>query len=217
LYAITHAATALVIKKDYPKAPMWPLLISVQLVELLWVAFTLTGLEHFTVTDDHVHLDFLPFSHSVGTAVVLAAITWSIAAFALKQPRLGLALAIGIVSHVVLDIIHHEPDIRLLPMAWGPKLGFNLIAIPPADLAVELFYGIACWAIYRGRVGLLVGIVVFNLLNIPLMFPQPGSGATLAAHPAILPTIILVQIVATWVVVWWWSRPPGPPIIGMPR
>jgi hypothetical protein len=82
LYAITHAATALVIKKGYPQAPMWPLLISVQLVELLWVAFTLTGLEHFTVADDHVHLDFLPFSHSVGTAVALAAIIGSIAAFA---------------------------------------------------------------------------------------------------------------------------------------
>jgi hypothetical protein len=86
--------------------------------------------------------------------------------------------------------------------------GFDLISHPSADLAVELLYGVACWAIYRGRVGLLVGIVVFNLLNIPLMFPRAGSGATLAAHPAILPTIILVQIVATWVVVWWWSRPP---------
>jgi hypothetical protein len=39
MFAINHAATALVIKKKYPQAPMGLLLISVQLTELLWVVF----------------------------------------------------------------------------------------------------------------------------------------------------------------------------------
>jgi hypothetical protein len=42
------------------------------------------------------------------------------------------------------------------------------------NLAVELAYGVACWWIYRGRAGLLIGIVVFNVLNIPLMWQLPS-------------------------------------------
>jgi hypothetical protein len=208
MYAISHAATALVLKRWYPRAPMWPLLISVQLLELFWVIFSYVGIEHIAVSDDHIHLDFLPFSHSVATAVGLALVVWSVAAFALKRPQLGFALALGVVSHIILDIIQHEPDIRLLPIDWGPRLGLDLQAVPLLNLIVELAYGAACWRIFRGRVGLLVAIVTLNLLNIPLLFPSPGAGATLAAHPAVLPTIILVQIVVTWIAIWWMSRQP---------
>ena len=55
--------------------------------------------------------------------------------------------------------------------------------------------------------GLLAAIVIFNVLNIPLMFPQPGSGATLRAQPDILPAVILAQIIATWLAVWWLASP----------
>ena len=36
MFAINHAATALVIKKRFPTVPMIWLLLSVQLVELMW-------------------------------------------------------------------------------------------------------------------------------------------------------------------------------------
>ena len=72
---------------------------------------------------------------------------------------------------------------------------------------VELAYGWICWRLFGGRRSLLGAIVVLNLLDIPLMFPQPGTGAMLSAHPAILPALILVQIIASWAAVWWLSRP----------
>jgi hypothetical protein len=50
------------------------------------------------------------------------------------------------------------------------------------NLAVELAYGVACWWIYRGRAGLLIGIVVFNVLNIPTMGQLP-SVTTLVVQP----------------------------------
>ena len=52
----------------------------------------------------------------------------------------------------------------------------------------------------------LIGIVIFNLINIPLMFPRPGSLTPIVEHPAVLPTLILVQIVSTWLLVWWLGR-----------
>jgi hypothetical protein len=76
--------------------------------------FTFTGIEHIVVTGDRVRLGFLPYSHSVGSTLVLAALMWAIVRAVSDVSRLAVATAIGIVSHIVLDIIQHEPDIRML-------------------------------------------------------------------------------------------------------
>ena len=201
-YAISHASAALVLKKRYPRVGLWPLLISVQLVELLWIVFTYLGIEHVRATPDRVHLDFLPYSHSVFTGVFLALLAWAMGK-SVHRTYVGAAIGLGIISHIVLDIIQHEPDITLLPLPWGPRLGLNLSSYPLLNLIVELAFCIACWKIFGGSKGLLIGIVIFNLLNIPLMFPQPGSGELIAAHRALLPTVILIQVVSSWILVWW--------------
>jgi hypothetical protein len=177
----------------------------VQLVELLWVVFTYLGIEHARVTPDAIHLDFLPYSHSVFTGALLAAIALLMGK-TVHRSNVGIAIALGIFSHIVLDIIHHEPNITLLPMAWGPRLGLNLQGYPLLDFIVELGFCIGCWKIFGGSRGLLIGIVIFNLINIPLMFPRPGSLTPIIEHPAVLPTLILVQIVSTWLLVWWLGR-----------
>src|SRR6478736_3175029 len=111
-YAIAHASTALLIKRRFPRVGLWPLLISVQFVELLWVLFTYLGIEHAQVTPNAVHLDFLPYSHSVGTGLLLAAIAWGFGKVA-RRSNVGAAIALGVLSHVALDIIQHEPNITL--------------------------------------------------------------------------------------------------------
>ncbi|HEY3133982.1 MAG TPA: hypothetical protein VGJ47_05065 [Gemmatimonadaceae bacterium] len=198
---------------------MWPLLIAVQFVELLWVLFIYLGIEHTQITPNAIHLDFLPYSHSVGTGVLLAAIAWGFGK-AGRRSNVGAAIALGILSHIVLDIIHHEPNIPLLPIQWGPRLGMNLQRYPLLDFLVELVYCIACWAYFRGTRALLIGIIIFNILNIPLMFPRANAFVPFMEHHNLLPTLILIQIVATWLVVWWFGRrtviledafPPPPP------
>ena len=200
-YAIAHASTALLIKRRFPRVGLWPLLIAVQFVELLWVLFSYLGIEHAQVTPDAVHLDFIPYSHSIGTGLLLAGLAIAFGR-AGRRTAVGTAVALGVLSHVVLDIIHHEPNIALLPIAWGPRIGLNLQAIPWLDFLVELMFCIGCWKVFGGTRGLLIGIVVFNLINLPLMFPPHGTFSALASSPAKLPTIILLDIVATWLVVW---------------
>lgn len=205
MYAISHASTALVLKRAYPDAGLWPLLIAVQLVELIWVVLTYLGIEHVRIVGDTVHLDFLPYSHSVMTGVVLALLV--LAVMRPEQRRdVGLAIALGVLSHIALDIIHHEPDIHLAPLAATPAIGFGLVKFPLFDFLVESAYCIVCWRYFRGSVALLAGIVLFNLLNLATMFPRAGTGATLAAHPAILTSLILIEILLTWIAVWWLAR-----------
>ncbi|MFL5602779.1 MAG: hypothetical protein ACJ77R_05105 [Gemmatimonadaceae bacterium] len=183
---------------------------------MLWVLFNYLGIEHVRATPNAIHLDFLPYSHSVLSGLLLAAVAWGMGKTA-QRTNVGIALALGILSHIVLDIIHHEPNINLLPVAWGPRLGLNLQAYPLLDLLVEMGFCVACWKIFGGSRALLIAIVAFNLIDIPLMFPRPGSLMPIVEHRNLLPTLILIQIVATWVAVWWFGRstisvPPGAPI-----
>jgi hypothetical protein len=204
-YAITHASAALALKRKFPRVGLLPLLISVQFVELLWILFTFLGIEHARITPDAIHLDFLPYSHSVTTGLVLAAITWGFGK-AGRRTNVGMAIALGILSHILLDIIHHEPNIALLPMQWGPQFGLNLQVYPILDFLVELAFCLVCWAFFHGTRGLLIGIVIFNLLNIPFMFPRSQMFVPLIEHPNILPTLILVEVVATCLAVWWLGK-----------
>jgi hypothetical protein len=200
MYAINHAATALLLKRRFPQARLWPLLVSVQAVELLWCALVWAGIEHVSFRDHRLALDFLPYSHSLGSGAVLGLL----AAFIYRAPRSAqIAVALGVLSHVLLDVLHHEPDIALLPLPGGPRLGLSLMDSPVLDLVVETGFGVLCWRVYRGSKALLVGILLFNLANLPTMLQLGFLTGLVADHPSLLPGFILAQIVATWVFVAW--------------
>lgn len=83
--AINHAATALIINRKWPRVPIIPVLLSVQLVEFLWVAFNLLGVE-VTTTEPQVralndiHLAHMPYLHSIAATVFLAFAVWVVVA-----------------------------------------------------------------------------------------------------------------------------------------
>jgi hypothetical protein len=206
VYAVTHAATALPLKRRFPNVGVWPLLIGVQAIELLWVIFTCVGIEHIEVYGGRIHLGFLVYSHSVGSTAALAATVWVFARMLTRDNRWAWALALAVLSHIVLDIIHHEPDIRLLPIDAGPRLGFGLTLHPLADAVVEIVYGVICWWIFGGNVALLAGILVLNALDLPFMFSKSSLADQIARQPLIVTTVVLGQIVLSWVVIWGLSR-----------
>ena len=211
MYAINHAATALILKRRFPGAALWPLLFAVQLVELLWVVFNYTGVEHVAYTRDAVHLDFLPYSHSLATGAGLGLLAWLLLRGGGNRAPLAAAVGLGIVSHVLLDVVMHEPDIALWPAAGAPRVGLGLYDWPLAALAVETLYGVFCWWYFRGSGALLAVIVAINLLDLAFMLPHPGEGLVFARHPTLLPTIILAQIVVTWLLVAWQGSGGHPP------
>ena len=202
MFAINHAATALIVKRRFPTAPMIWLLISVQLMELLWVLFNYVGLEK-TITEPSVksvsdiHLTFMPYSHSIASAVALAILALLIARG--FQPAVGVALGVGVLSHLILDLITHAPDIQIAPGINQPKFGLGLYsAAPLAAFVIEIVYGVFCWRVYRGGKGLLVVIVLFNIANLSLLSPAvPGPEGFLAGRPTLIVTVIALQIVVT--------------------
>lgn len=212
MFAINHAATALLIKRRYPDVALAPILISVQAMELVWVALNYAGIERTTTEPvvryvGDIQLANMPFSHSVLTMLGAAVVAWLVASV-LGRPRLGAAVGLGMASHLVLDLVTHDGDIALAPFIAGREYGTFLYAqAPTIAFLLELGYGVLCWWIYRGGTALLAVIVGFNLANLPLFFAAvPGPEQWLGGRPTLLTTIILVQIVVTLVAVAWGAQ-----------
>lgn len=207
MFAINHAATALVIKKRYPEAPLSLLLISVQCMELLWVGFNFVGIEYSTTEATvssvlDVHLAHMPYSHSILSTMVVAGFAWLIIRKGLNKPAIAVATAVAIVSHLLLDVLTHGQDIALAPFTDMNKVGLGLYEVPLAAFVVETLYGILCWSIYRGSRSLFAIIVGFNLANITFFSTAiSGPEALLADNPVLLTSVVLVQIVLTLVLV----------------
>ena len=199
--AINHAATALLINKKWPGVPIIPVLISVQLVEFLWVVFNLLGIETTTTEPqvralNDIHLDYMPYSHSIAATVLLALTVWVLVAKLLRKPAWGLALAMAVSSHLVLDLVTHVHDIALAPGIESPKFGSGLYAIPLLALGIETLYGVWCWWVFRGSKALLTVIVLFNLAALSFYSPLiPGPEHLLAGHPKIFAAVIGVHII----------------------
>ena len=210
MFAVDHAATALLIKRRYPSVSMVPLLVSVQAMELAWVGLNYLGVERTTtepavrsVAD--IHLSYMPFSHSVATAVAAALCAWLIVEKGLGRAALGRAIAIGIVSHLVLDLVTHAPDIAVWPGSPLPALGLGLYNRAPMwGFALEMVYGVFCWWMYRRSGSLLAVIVLGNLANVSLFSAAiPGPEQFLAGHPLAVETLVLAQIVTTLALIGW--------------
>jgi membrane-bound metal-dependent hydrolase YbcI (DUF457 family) len=206
MYAINHAATALLIKKKQPTAPMFLLLVSVQLIEIFWVIFNYLGWEHFTISNGKLHLDFLPYSHSVFSCAAAALISFIIINWGYKNRKLAIAFSIGVLSHIIIDMIFHEKDISLSPFSDTPVWGLGIIDYPILNFVLELAYGIFCWLYFKGSKALLIVIVLFNIIDLPMMLAHGDMLKPFEQHPFILPSVILFQILITWYFVWRYSR-----------
>jgi hypothetical protein len=208
MFAVDHAATALLLKRRYPSVRIAPLLVAVQAMELAWVVLNYAGVER-TVTEPvvrsvaDIHLVHMPYSHSVATAVGAALVAWVAIEWGLRRPALGRVVGLGIASHLVLDLLTHAPDIALWPGAASPKLGLGLYAAAPfAAFLVEMAYGLACWRLYRGGRGLLAVIVLGNLANLSLLSDAiPGPEVFLGGRPLLVVSLVFAQVVVTLVLV----------------
>jgi membrane-bound metal-dependent hydrolase YbcI (DUF457 family) len=208
MFAVDHAATALLIKRRFPSVPLASLLLSVQAMELAWVGLNYLGIERTTTEASvrsvaDIHLAYMPFSHSVATAVGSALLVWLVVEKGLGRPAIARAIGVGIFSHLVLDLVTHAQDIVLWPGSTLPALGLGLYDRAPMwGFALEMVYGVICWRVYRGSRSLLAMIVLGNLANITLFSAAiPGPEQYLAGHPLMVVTVIFVQIVATLAII----------------
>jgi hypothetical protein len=207
---IGHFALGLAAKPLAPRLSLATLFGAAQLADLLWPALVALGVEQVRIVPGitaSTPLDFVsyPYSHSLVMLVV-----WGVA-FGLACRRVAgngrvfIVIFLLVVSHWVLDVITHRPDMPLYP--GGPKFGLGLWNHPAGTKVVEItMFGVGLW-IYsrattaRDRVGRWAfwGLAAFLFVGFLASSAPPPSIAALWSAALLLGALTLA-----WT--WWAER-----------
>lgn len=184
---IGHYAIGFASRKISTAPSLALMFIAVQLLDLLWPLFVLLGLETFQIEEGITVLTPLNFTHYPYSHSLLMAIFWGVllgGGYYLKSKNKTGAwiLTVLVVSHWVLDLLTHRPDLPLTPFAGAAKVGFGLWDFPIAEsiLEVGLFaFGAMLYMKTQDgfKKGALWTLILFFLIihAMNLMGPPPPS------------------------------------------
>jgi membrane-bound metal-dependent hydrolase YbcI (DUF457 family) len=150
---VGHLALAFASKPVAPRLSLGWLVAAVTAADLIWPVLLLAGVERATIAPGHTaftpfRFDHYPWSHSL-----LLLVVWGVALALLARrtgtvgAKAGWLLAALVVSHWLLDVITHAPDMPLWPGA-SPRFGLALWNSIPATFVIEGALWIAALAIY---------------------------------------------------------------------
>lgn len=150
---IGHFGVGFGAKKFAPKISLGTLFIAVQWADLLWPIMLLLGWEKITFNPGNPNfpIDFVyyPITHSLLMGVVWGACFAALYWWVKKDLRSALILGFCVVSHWLLDLIVHAPDLPILP-SDNNKVGLGLWNSPAATAIVEgLIFIIGLWLYLR--------------------------------------------------------------------
>ena len=204
-----HFAAGLAASRLEPRLPLGTAFIGAQLPDVLWPCLLLAGVERVSIVPGAtavtpLSFDHYPWSHSLLTVAAAGLLFTLIYGFVFRGSRAAFLLAPLAVSHWLLDVATHRPDLPLHP--WGgPLLGFGLWSSLPLTLALEtLMFAGALWFFARGRrlrwpFWTLMALLVV-LYAAAVFGPPPPSVKAMAWSSIVLPPIL-----------WFWGNRSVPP------
>ena len=191
---VGHFAAGFGAKAASRQTSLGTLLLSAQFLDLLWPTLLLLGLEQVRIAPGTTVVTPLDFTHYPISHGLIAVVGWGVLVggfyWVARRNAAGAAVVgLLVVSHWVLDLVVHRPD---LPLFTGdsPRLGLGLWNWPAATVLVEgLLLAAGSWLYLRttratdwigsigfwSLVGLLVIIYVGNLTG-----PPPPSVTAIA-------------------------------------
>jgi len=138
---IGHFGVGLAAKKIDNRPSLGTLFFASQFIDLLWPFFLLLGIEKVNIDPDvsaFTPLDFVyyPFSHSLLGVLFWALLFGTIYFLIKKNLKSAVILGILVLSHWILDLVTHIPDLPIVP--WSDfKVGFGLWNSVPLTIIVE--------------------------------------------------------------------------------
>jgi len=162
-------------------------------MSILWPAFLLAGIERVTIAPGDtaftpLRFDHYPWSHSLVLVMVWACVAGAIVWWRGRAVRPVLLAGLLVVSHWVLDLLVHRPDLPLYP--GGPNFGLGLWNSVPATLVLEAVVFVGGLMIYlkgtrardrQGAIAFWSFVVLVSLLYLASTFgPAPGDARAIA-------------------------------------
>ena len=192
----------------HPKAPkLGTLFVAAQLIDFGFFSLVLTGGEKMRLTPgitamNNMDLYDMPWTHSLLGATVWALGFGLIVWFWLRSRAAGVIAGLVVLSHWLLDLLVHQPDLTLA--GSPPKFGLGLWNYPAIEMPLEigLLFGSA-WVFARATKGKAwpLGVLLAVLLALQAFnwfAPQPTE---VAASQSVLGLFAyaLAAILAWWV------------------
>lgn len=152
---VGHYGPAFAVKAARRPPSLGAAFLAVQLVDVAWSVFVMTGIEYGRIEPGFMalsalRLEYMPWTHSLP-----GALAWSLAGMVVYRafdPRggWGAAMLIGlcVFSHWVLDFLVHAPD---LPLTFnGMKVGLGWWDIPALGMGAEAIVMFGGFFLYLG-------------------------------------------------------------------
>ena len=188
---IGHFAVGFAAKKVVPKPSLGTLFLAAQFIDLLWPLLLLLGLEKVSIDPGNTvvtPLNFTqyPISHGFVSVLIWGILVGGIYFILRKDKKTAFWLGMLVLSHWILDLLTHRPDLPLIPGS-DVKVGLGLWNSLPGTILIEgglfafgvYYYMINTKAKNRTGVWSLWALVVFLLLiYVSNLFgpPPPEAG-----------------------------------------
>jgi len=205
---IGHYGVSFAAKRFTPRTSLGVLFFAVQLLDVLFAIFVVTGIEKMRIVPGFTEynaydLYFMPYTHSLIGSLAWSAVA-GVVAWALGARQGAAWIAAAVFSHFLLDVPMHTPDMPLLGND-SMKIGFGLWHHRNLSLLAELVtLGVGVW-IWRGapmltpwprrRMVAFVGVLVALTLATPF-FPPPRDGVQFAVQA--LGLYVMLAALAAW-------------------
>jgi hypothetical protein len=191
---IGHFGAGMAAKKIDQRISLGTLFMAAQFLDLLWPLFLLLGMEKVKIEPGNTSftpLNFVsyPYSHSL-FGVLIWALLFGIIYFLIRKNVKGaLLLAALVVSHWILDLITHRPDLLIIP--WSDfKVGLGLWNSVALTIVVESSIFILGSYLYmtttkannkKGNIGLWSLLIFLSLIYVlNIIGPQPPETKAIA-------------------------------------
>jgi len=173
---IGHFALGYAAKRWAPQLSLATLFAAAVFADLLWPLFVAAGIEHVRIVPGataSTPLEFIsyPYSHALTSLILWGVVSGWLVARPYHRARIFVVILALVVSHWLLDVITHIPDMPLYP--GGPRYGLGLWNSVIGTAFVESAMFVAGVAIYaratRPRDGVgrwaFVGLTTFLLVG----------------------------------------------------
>jgi hypothetical protein len=210
---VGHFAVSLVGKRIEPALSLGTLVFASMLADVLAFVLVAAGIEHFRIAPDvqrnRLIGENIIYSHSLLMDVLWGALLAGAYLLWRRHARGARILFAAVVSHWVLDVVSHRPDMRIGPGIPG-AFGLGLWNSIPATLTVEggmwliaiVLYVRATRATRRTGIYVLwVGVMILTLAWIGNISTPPSPGKGVAAA---LPSLIFFGCAIGWA--YWMDR-----------
>ncbi len=203
---VGHYALGFAAKRVAPRASLGTLFAAAQALDLVWPVLVLAGVERVRVAPGDtaftpLAFESYPWSHSLLMTLVWAVVCGGLYWAVKRSPPGALVVAGLVLSHWLLDLLTHRPDLPLAP-GGDLRLGLGLWSSVAGTFLVELGLVAVAVTVYaagsrpRDRVGVwalwtLVGFLLLVYLPGPFA-PAPPSGTAVAA------TALAMWLLVAW-------------------